>query len=180
MKENQDYKVSNIVASTEICDELDVQKISLLLDNCEYEPEVYSALIYRISKPKLSVLVNKSGKIIFTGGKSLEDIEIARDIFFKDLRKLGYNPIRNDIKIQNMIILIQLELKNQIRDIINKYNLNIDYRPEIFPAGILKNKDPKFTALIFNSGKISLTGLKDLNHIDNCISILKNQLHINE
>ncbi len=179
MKSNLNYVVSNIVASTEISDELDLQRICSLLDNCEYEPEIYFALIYKIAKPKISVLVNKSGKIIFTGAKSIADIELAREIFFKDLRILGYHPTERDIKIQNLIVLVHVDLSISIYDIVNKYKTNIDYRPEIFPAGIFRNKDPKFTALIFNSGKISITGLKNFNSIPDCMSIIKKELHIN-
>jgi len=178
MKNKLNYVVSNIVASTEISDELDLQKICSSRDNCEYEPEIYFALIYKIPKPKISILVNKSGKIIFTGAKSMGDIESARDIFFNDLKKLGYNPLKNVIKIQNLIVLVKLDERISIYDTIIKYNTNIEYCPEKFPAGILRNKDPKFTALIFNSGKISITGLKDFDSIDKCVSIIKKVLRI--
>ena len=54
------YEIVNIIALTDLSEKLDLEKINLSLSNCEYEPEVYFALIYRIKKPKISILINKS------------------------------------------------------------------------------------------------------------------------
>ena len=91
------YRIVNIVANTDIDEKLDLDKLKKSLYNCEYVPEVYFAMIFRVINPKLSILVNSSGKIIFTGGKSLEDIKIARDIFFLQLDRLNYQPKKNNI-----------------------------------------------------------------------------------
>ena len=42
-----------------------------------YEPEVFPGLIFRMEQPKVVMLIFTSGKIVLTGAKTREDIEIA-------------------------------------------------------------------------------------------------------
>ena len=42
-----------------------------------YEPEIFPGLIYRMEKPKITVLIFNSGKINFVGAKKQEDITEA-------------------------------------------------------------------------------------------------------
>ena len=64
---------------------------------------------------------------------------------------------------------------------INLENLSMklqfsQYEPEIFPGLIFKSIEPKFTALIFSSGKISITGLRNFNSIEMAIALLNSIL----
>ena len=42
---------------------------------CSYEPELFPGLIYRVKKPKVTMLIFVSGKIIVTGAKSKDEID---------------------------------------------------------------------------------------------------------
>lgn len=163
-----EYKIVNLVANTDLGITLDLFKLNLELSNCEYDPEIYYALIYRLNKPKLSILVNKSGKIIFVGGKSIRDIEIARDIFHNDLIYIGYKPIKKEILFQNNVINAKLDYKPKIEKIAIE-NENIEYAPEVFPALIFRSFNPKFTCLIFKNGNIIITGLKKIDNIESVL-----------
>jgi transcription initiation factor TFIID TATA-box-binding protein len=72
-------KVENIVASTNIeaRKKLNLEEISFSLENVEYEPEQFPGLVYRISEPRVAFLVFGSGKIICTGGRTIDDIHKA-------------------------------------------------------------------------------------------------------
>lgn len=166
------YQIVNIIANTEVGGELNLFWINSHLDNCEFEPEVYFALIYRLNQPKLTILVNKSGKIIFTGAKSLIDIQNARDVFFNDLFILGYNPKKRNITIQNIVVTTQLDYGIDMLQIIHSNkNGNITYNPKFNHRILLKNDCPKFTVLIFKSGKLVLMGLIDPLLIDVALEI---------
>lgn len=169
------YNIVNIICNTEINQQLDLNSINLECNNTEYVPEVYFALIYRLEKPKVSILVNKSGKIIFTGAKSVEDIEKARDILFDDLFRMGYNPKKNILNYQNLVILINTQRKINLNNLIFKHknNMNFKYNHKTFPGVHYKSVNPKFTGVIFGSGKIILTGIKDVENIQIICSIME-------
>jgi transcription initiation factor TFIID TATA-box-binding protein len=72
-----DVAVTNMVCSYDIGKYINLNKIVIMfnLENIEYEPEQFPGLIYRIKDPKIVVLIFSSGKIILTGGKTMEDVE---------------------------------------------------------------------------------------------------------
>lgn len=81
--------VQNIVASADLGVELNLDAIVFGLPNCEYEPEQFPGLIYRLKKPKVVLLLFGSGKIVCTGAKTREDVENAIVEVRRALRKIG-------------------------------------------------------------------------------------------
>jgi transcription initiation factor TFIID TATA-box-binding protein len=59
------------------------------LENIEYEPEQFPGLVYRMSSPKVVVLLFGSGKLVITGGKKPEDAEVAVEKIVIELDGLG-------------------------------------------------------------------------------------------
>ena len=83
--------VQNIVASSDLGQEINLNAIaiSLGLERVEYEPEQFPGLVYRLDEPKVVVLLFGSGKLVCTGGKTLEDIGKAVDKISAELRSAG-------------------------------------------------------------------------------------------
>ena len=54
---------------------------------CRYDPELFPGLIYRLTKPKLVMLIFNSGKIVFTGAKTREHLLEAFNLIEPVLRK---------------------------------------------------------------------------------------------
>ncbi len=73
--------VTNIVCSYDIGKNINLNKvvITLNLENIEYEPEQFPGLVYRIRDPKVVALLFSSGKIILTGGRTLDEIKQGLD-----------------------------------------------------------------------------------------------------
>ncbi|HEX7514883.1 MAG TPA: TATA-box-binding protein, partial [archaeon] len=63
--------------------------IGLGLENIEYEPEQFPGLVYRLSEPKVVVLLFGSGKLVVTGGRVPEDAANAVDRIVKELKSLS-------------------------------------------------------------------------------------------
>ncbi|MDD1672739.1 MAG: TATA-box-binding protein [Methanomicrobiales archaeon] len=82
--------ITNIVCSYDIGRYINLNKvvITLNLENIEYEPEQFPGLVYRIGDPKIVALLFSSGKIILTGGKTLEDIKRGLDVLEKRLANI--------------------------------------------------------------------------------------------
>lgn len=73
-----DFKVQNIVASADVGFAIRLESLSHRhAEFCQYEPEIFPGLIYRIYSPKVVVLIFVSGKIVLTGAKTREQIKEA-------------------------------------------------------------------------------------------------------
>mmetsp|Transcript_15159 Transcript_15159/g.22703 ORF Transcript_15159/g.22703 Transcript_15159/m.22703 type:complete len:254 (-) Transcript_15159:103-864(-) len=74
----QDFKIQNIVASVDAKFPIRLEQFSMKHTNyCSYEPELFPGLIYRMIEPRVVLLIFVSGKIVFTGSKTKEDIYTA-------------------------------------------------------------------------------------------------------
>ena len=82
--------VTNIVCSYNLEKYINLNRvvITLNLENIEYEPEQFPGLVYRIHDPKIVALLFSSGKIILTGGKTIEDIKRGLDFLEQKLESI--------------------------------------------------------------------------------------------
>jgi len=89
--EHPEFRVQNIVASASVGRELNLGAIvlGLELEGMEYEPEVFPGLVYRIKEPKSAILIFSSGRLVITGGKTIEDCEKSVDVLLDKLREIG-------------------------------------------------------------------------------------------
>ena len=69
MSDEDRLVVVNVVASTRVAEELDLPEIAIEL-NCEYEPEQFPGVVYRVTDPRLAILMFRSGRAVCTGGKN--------------------------------------------------------------------------------------------------------------
>jgi len=81
-------EIVNIVASAELGVRLDLNKIVFELGECEYEPEQFPGLVYRLDSPKVVFLIFNSGKLVCTGARSEKAVEIAVDNLRKKLKDI--------------------------------------------------------------------------------------------
>jgi transcription initiation factor TFIID TATA-box-binding protein len=81
-------RLENIVASARLNRELNLNNIAFSLENTEYEPEQFPGLVYRMDDPRVTFLLFGSGKVICTGGRSIEDVKRAVAKADKRLRNL--------------------------------------------------------------------------------------------
>lgn len=69
--------IQNIVATANLHGKIDLEMASDIMDNVMYEPEQFPGLIYRMGEPKVVILIFSSGKLVCTGGKSAEMVNVA-------------------------------------------------------------------------------------------------------
>ncbi len=70
-------EIQNIVASANLHGKVDLEAAADVLENVMYEPEQFPGLIYRMGDPKVVILIFSSGKLVCTGGKSAEMVDVA-------------------------------------------------------------------------------------------------------
>ena len=88
---NPEIVIQNIVATSDLGGELNLSEVAIALglENVEYEPEQFPGLVYRISEPKVALLLFGSGKIVCAGARTIEDVSLAVDKVLKELSSLG-------------------------------------------------------------------------------------------
>lgn len=89
MPRNYKTRIENIVASTKIKADLNLDEIAFMLENSEYEPEQFPGLVYRIKEPRVAFLLFTSGRIICAGAQNEEAIHRALLKFKENLAAIG-------------------------------------------------------------------------------------------
>ncbi|MCX6651735.1 MAG: TATA-box-binding protein [Methanomassiliicoccales archaeon] len=164
-------RVVNIVASTQFAKELDLCTVAEKLTGSEYDPERFPGLIYRLSDLKTVILLFGSGKANCVGGKSLEEVRRAIRRFAILLNKLGI-PVDSDpeIIVQNLVAVYDVGCALNLTNL--KVSLGLEdteYEPEQFPGLVYRLRDPNVVCLLFNSGKMVMTGAKNYKDLERAV-----------
>jgi len=80
--------IQNMVASSDLGCDLNLDKIAFTLDNAEFEPEQFPGLVYRMAQPRVVFLLFRSGRIICTGAKNVKDVQAAIKKLQKELKDI--------------------------------------------------------------------------------------------
>lgn len=171
-------EIQNVVASTTIDQELDLESVSADLPNTTYDPDQSPGAIYRTESPRATILLFRSGNIVCTGAKSQEDAHAAIEHLFDDLQSLGIEiPESPEITIQNIVSSADLGHSLNLNAIAIGLGLeNTEYEPEQFPGLVYRLEDPSVVVLLFGSGKIVIVGATTPDDTHEAIDFLSNQL----
>jgi transcription initiation factor TFIID TATA-box-binding protein len=66
-------EIVNVVASTGIGQEINLKQATLALEGADYDPKRFPGVVYRTKDPKTAALLFRSGKIVCTGAKSIDE-----------------------------------------------------------------------------------------------------------
>jgi TATA binding protein of transcription factor TFIID len=169
--------IENVVASTGIGQELDLQSVAMDLKGADYDPEQFPGLVYRTQDPKSAALIFRSGKIVCTGAKSPVDVRESIHIVFEKLRALQI-PVADEPEITVQILLPPpISVKVSSNAIAIGLGLeNIEYEPEQFPGLVYRLDQPSVVALLFGSGKLVITGGKDPDDAREAVDVILSRL----
>src|SRR2546423_2371942 len=171
-------KIENVVASTSLGEELDLQAIALALGGAEYEPEQFPGLIYRIKEPKTAILLFRSGKVVCTGAKSLENVKTAIDLVAKQIEAAGIPIKKNpEIEVQNIVATSDLGAPLDLNAVAITLGPGaVEYEPEQFPGLVYRIDEPKVVLLMFGSGKVVCTGARKPLDIEQAVEKITAEL----
>ena len=172
-------EIVNVVASTGIGQEINLKQATLALEGADYDPKRFPGLVYRTKDPKTAALIFRSGKIVCTGAKSIDDVYKGLENVFQSLRNIGIDVKGTpEIKVQNIVASADLHSVLNLNAVATGLGLeNIEYEPEQFPGLVYRISDPKVVVLLFGSGKLVVTGGKKpedaANAVDRIVKELK-------
>jgi len=169
------YTIQNIVVKSSLKTslnpnlELDLKKLSEKLVNVEYNSNRFPGLFLRLNNPKCVIIIFRNGKLILTGIKSFVDIDLVISRLILELNNVLQIHIEKDM-ISTLVVNIVITA-----DFFNKINLDLAaiklensiYEPEVFPGLVYNCTNPvKSVFLLFSTGKIVFTGIREKNLIE--------------
>jgi transcription initiation factor TFIID TATA-box-binding protein len=171
-------EIENVVASSGIGQELALESLAMDMEGADYNPENFPGLVYRTTNPKSAALIFRSGKIVCTGAKSVENVHESLEIVFQQFRDLQIEVDDDpEIVVQNIVSSADLGRNLNLNAIAIGLGLeNIEYEPEQFPGLVYRLDEPKVVALLFGSGKLVVTGGKEVDDAREAVGVIVNRL----
>jgi transcription initiation factor TFIID TATA-box-binding protein len=171
-------EIENVVASTAIGQELDLESVATDLERAEFDHDQFPGLVYRILDPHAAALVFRSGKLVCTGAASVPAVHEAIEIVFEKFANLGIAVTNNpSIEVQNIVTSGDLgEMLNLNAIAIGLGLENTEYEPEQFPGLVYRLDEPTVVVLLFGSGKMVITGGKKPEDAEAAIEVVVSQL----
>ena len=175
-------QIQNVVASATFNQTFDLKAIANAFPlDTEFKGR-FPGLVFRLKKPKTTMLIFKSGKMVCTGSKGEDKARKAILTISQKLKKRGINIMgKPNIKITNIVASAIL---NGVIDLDRLYSERMGgrviFEPEQFPALIYRWKSPEVVFLIFSTGKIVCAGAKKEEEIDEAVENLRRRLEESE
>ena len=168
------YSLQNFVVKSRLPtkEDLDLSLLVNKLDNTQYDSNRFPGLFLRLKNPKCVFIIFRNGKLILTGLKSSDNIELVLKTLLLKLEKIEeIKLLKDQIKSEIVNIVVTANLFREINlDAAAVKLLNAIYEPEVFPGLIYRSYSPvKCVFLIFSTGKIVLTGVRDEDVIENLL-----------
>jgi len=168
------YSLQNFVVKSRLPtkEDLDLSLLVNKLDNTQYDSNRFPGLFLRLKNPKCVFIIFRNGKLILTGLKSSDNIELVLETLLLKLEKIEEIKLSKDqIKSEIVNIVVTANLFREINlDAAAIKLINAIYEPEVFPGLIYRSYSPvKCVFLIFSTGKIVLTGVRDEDVIENLL-----------
>ncbi len=150
---------------------IDIEALVEALPGAEYNPEIFSGLIYRQKKPNPTIIMFESGKISSHGAKTEE---IAKQAIFDTIKKI--DEIGSIISSKN-VEWIRIENVVGVGTVCGGKKIDLErlyeslsspspiYEPEQFPGLIYKPLGTAVTCLVFSSGKVITVGGKSESQV---------------
>lgn len=176
LKMSASLRVVNVIASTRIKGQIDIEELSQILRKAQYEPGNFPGLVYRRSGYP-TIIMFASGKISSHGARNEADAREAILQTLIEIDRLGLiigNRETAKIAIENVVGTADLRRPIDLELITNVLPKSM-YEPEQFP-GLILRLEGSIVCLLFSTGKIVIAGAKSEPLIQKAFEYLLNLL----
>ena len=159
-------EIVNLVATSDLRQALSLPEVAKMRYTI-YDQEIYGGRVVYLKTPKMQgkTSIFPSGKLISVGTRSTE--EAQRDLQYTADYLYKHNLIRETIveaRIRNIVAMITVDDPPSLEEMTD--TIGAMYEPEQFPGAILKEEETNATYLIFQSGKIIISGTNSLKNLE--------------
>jgi len=163
--ETPEIKIQNCVATFSLgLTKLNLKEISQKVQYCDFNPPKFAAMTIRIRDPKTTALTFSSGNMVCTGSKDIPNSLLACRKYTRLLQqhiKVSFQGFR----IQNIVASVGVPYPLKLHELAKDHGPYVSYEPSLFPGAVLRVQNPKVVFLLFRSGKIVVTGAKEIASI---------------
>jgi transcription initiation factor TFIID TATA-box-binding protein len=166
--------IVNVVATATVNQPMDFEKLRRYAEIL-HDSDVYGGRVayFKTKQMQGRVSIFSSGKMISVGTKSeaqsIKELQLAKQFLVEKrlIKEVDLKPIT-----QNIVATADFEQQINLEDLAQR--TRAIYEPEQFPGAILRLQKPfKTSILVFASGKVVITGLKDSKQIDTILKSIK-------
>lgn len=152
----------NIIAIAKMRESFDLEVLHKKIENTEINSSG-TWLKMRLEPENYYIAFYRSGKFLTTGLKRFEDVEEVTGRVLAKLKDAGIpNPLEK-VKIVNLVLTDHIQLENSLEDVLFSLDTtDASYEPEQFP-GLFYKDGNGLSYTLFQSGKMIITGVKDIN-----------------
>lgn len=163
--ETPEIKIQNCVATFSLgLTKLNLKEISQKVQYCDFNPPKFAAMTIRIRDPKTTALTFSSGNMVCTGSKDIPNSLLACRKYTRLLQQ-HINVSFQGFRIQNIVASVGVPYPLKLHELAKDHGPYVSYEPSLFPGAVLRVQNPKVVFLLFRSGKIVVTGAKEIASI---------------
>jgi len=164
--ETPKINIQNCVATFSLgLKDLNLRQISQRLVYTDFNPPKFAAMTIRIRNPKTTALTFSSGNMVCTGSKDIDESLLACRKYTRLLQNAGIKVCFKDFHIQNIVASVGVPFPLKLQQLAIDHGPYVSYESALFPGAVLRVENPKVVFLLFRSGKIVITGAKDIDDI---------------
>ena len=166
-------RVTNLVYSTSVGGDLDLNFIHSCLPDSVYTPDRFRGLVVKIEKG--TCLVFHNGKVVIVGVKTGSEGLECRDSLVDCLEGLGFSVQKKHLKLCNIVAYHDYNQRVFLAELYEKlrHTHTVSFEPELSPALLIKVPE---TIRIFFNGKVIFTGFKDFSVLDKAFETVEELL----
>ncbi len=172
-------KIENIVATAALKHGINLGAVVKAFPEADYRPKRFPGLVFRLKRPRTTILIFGTGKMVCTGARSERDAARALRKVVRKLKKGGIIITgKPELKIVNIVASASLGGRVELES--SAYSLGKTmYEPEQFPGLIHRMDEPKVVILLFASGKLVCTGARKEVDTHKAVDNLRQKLEKN-
>jgi len=176
-------KIENVVATAALKHGIDLSAVVKAFPAVDYRPKRFPGLVFKLKRPRTTILIFGTGKMVCTGAQSERDAVKALRKIVKTLNEGGI-IINGKLEIRIKNVVATASLGGNV-DLLQLYESEkgmrgrISYEPEQFPGLVYRMNDPKVVILLFSSGKLVCVGARKEGDVHQAVDNFRQKLEKN-
>ena len=178
-----ELSISNVVGGGSLGKELDLVSIAETKFNhfdTQYEPESFSAVVFRSKGNRPTIMLYRSGKYSIAGGKSIEETSDCFNKFCSDIQDNTGLELSPELEIRYFVTTGDLGRSIDLSAAVIALGMDeIEYEPEQFPGLFYRPKSEEWFVILFSSGSIVVDGSPDMEMLESAYEEVDSELRKN-
>jgi transcription initiation factor TFIID TATA-box-binding protein len=157
---DKNLELVNCVGAGKVPVEIDIQELSKDLPS-QTASLTNGGIFFKLNKNSPTIRVSRSGNYYISGASSEKELTKTKSEVLELFSELGMidAPIDSSFSIINMVYTCDMRESIDLNALAIFLGLeNIEYEPEQFPGLIYRPDESSYVVLVFNSGKLTITG----------------------